>query len=317
MRRVTILLPVLALAACASDLEKYNVVSGPRLLAIRAEPPTVVPGGSTTLDALVHVDDGEPVEYAWSWCPLLAGTSDAWACALGEDELRARLTALGLTLDVGYDLGRGTTATLPYPAASAAFAALCTTPPETLPADVSPPSCEYGFPLAVVLSLRVGGHETRAFKIVHLALDAVTELNQNPTISGLAYAPKGSPAAEAVGVGEADEPDLHAGDSYDLYAEIPETSAETFTRPFDANGGGPQVVKEGLVLTWFVEAGSTRSMRTSFIDGELGFPALDHNVWELPRPADLHTSASHVVLVVRDERGGVAWLTRSFALTAP
>jgi hypothetical protein len=317
MRSTPIIFLAVALAACGTDFPKYNLVSGPRLLAIRASPPTVVPGGSTTLDALVHDDSGDAVEYSWSWCPLRAGTMNGWDCAIGEDELRARLATDGVTLDVGYDLGHAETATLPYPAAASAFAALCAMPAATLPADVSPPNCELGFPISVGLTVRVAGVETRSFKTVLLALDATTQLDQNPTVIGLSFAEKGAPVVEAVAVGATDEPALVAGKSYDLYADVPTTSAETFVRVFDATGGGPHEVRESLVISWFVEAGSTRSMRTSFIDGELGFPDLDHNVWELPRPADLAVTQSHVVLVVRDERGGVAWLSRTFAFTAP
>lgn len=311
--RALLLLAALALAACAAEFEPYNLVQGPRLLAVRAEPPTLEPGGSAALDALVAAPAGAAVEYAWSWCPLRGGAAQAYGCLVPEEELRARLAAAGVALAQGYDLGSAPGATLRYPADPAAFAALCSGLVASLPRDVAPIACDQGFPVSIGLVLRVGGEEIRAFKEVRLALDDATPRNHNPSLSGLAVGPRDAPRANALVVGEADRPALAAGAVYAVFADVPDASAEPFVRAFDPSTGGPRAVREELTLTWFIEAGTTRWARTSWLSGQDGFDGLDRNEWTAP--ATPAAGAARLTLVLRDERGGVSWLARDFSLS--
>ncbi len=312
-----IILLLAALTGCAASFDPYNVVGEPRVLAIRAEPPTVAPGGSTTLDALVHAPGLDP-SYRWSWCPLRDGTTGGYECAISESALADAAARAGVALDgLSYDLGDGDTATFAYPARPELFAALCADIGPSLPAYGSPPDCGNGFPVSIGLTVEAGGVEIRAFKEVRLALGSDTPVNHNPVVDGLAFGPKPTPAATALRVEGADVPVLEAGETYELYADVPESSAETFLRTFSATGEPPYETRENLTLSWFVQAGTTRSMRTSFADGELGFDELTHNEWKLPRADELETDDSTVYLVLHDERGGVAWTSRRFALARP
>lgn len=305
---------LLALAACSGGFDPYNLVQGPRLLAVRAEPPTLEPDGTALIEPLVAAPEGTALEYAWSWCPLRGGAAQGYACLVSEEELRAQLAARGAALEAGYDLGSAPRALLRAPARPAALAALCEGLAAALPRDVDPIACDQGFPISVGLVLRAGGEDLRAFKQVRLALDAATPRNHNPQLAGVALGPQGTPRATALAVGPGDRPALAAGRTYALWADVPDASSEAFVRAFDASVGGPRAVREDLTLTWFVEAGSTRWVRTSYVFGDASLDALSGNEWTPPASVPA-AGAARLTLVLRDERGGAAWLARDFTLT--
>jgi hypothetical protein len=282
---------------------------------MRAEPPTAEPNGTTALDALVQAPAGTPITYAWSWCPLRGGAAQGYECLIPEAALRQLLTSNGVDMAFGYDLGTSDTATLGYPAPPAALAALCSGLVSSLPPDVTPPDCARGFPVSVGLTVGAGDLQIRAYKDVRLALDETTPRNHNPSVAGVAFGAKGAERAATTPVAETDLPALQPNTTYELWADVPEAAAEPFVRAFDAETGAPKDSLEGLTLTWFVEAGETLSMRTSYIYEELTFDDLDRNQWKIPRVADLETDRSRLTLVIRDERGGVAWLARDFAIS--
>jgi hypothetical protein len=53
---------------------------------------------------------------------------------------------------------------------------------------------------------------------------------------------------------------------------------------------------------------------TQFIDGEVAFSELLSNGWKLPRTTE--RSEAVLMLVLRDERGGVGWAEHRFPLEA-
>ncbi|MDY0000874.1 MAG: hypothetical protein RBU30_06235 [Polyangia bacterium] len=62
------LVTVLAAAGCMPDFEPASELGDrPQMLAIRAEPPEVTPGGSAALDAVLH-EPGGPLHLAWIAC---------------------------------------------------------------------------------------------------------------------------------------------------------------------------------------------------------------------------------------------------------
>ena len=69
MRRLA-LLPLLALAACGTDFAPASQVQGFRVLGLRAEPPDLHPGDSTTLDALV-VNPSDPSQPTSGQCHVV------------------------------------------------------------------------------------------------------------------------------------------------------------------------------------------------------------------------------------------------------
>ena len=75
--------------------------------------------------------------------------------------------------------------------------------------------------------------------------------------------------------------------------------------------------REVLYITWFIEAGHTSSQHTTFFEGTAGFNTLDHNTWSLPQPEEFDRDHAKIILVLRDNRGGVAWLTRDVLVALP
>ena len=58
-----------ACGGCEPDTDlPRTFISGPRVLAIKAEPPSVPPGGSTTVTALIVGTGGETPSVSWLRC---------------------------------------------------------------------------------------------------------------------------------------------------------------------------------------------------------------------------------------------------------
>jgi len=284
-----------------------------------AEPPTVIPNGTTTLEALVYAPNDEPVSYAWSWCPMRAGASDGFACALTEEELKAQLAAAGLPADdLTYDLGSSETAVFQYPVSPLVLAALCAAPLSGA-GDFAPflLNCDQGFPASIGLVIRKGSEEISAFKAISLALDAESLPNTNPSVVALAIARPGD-AREAAILLESDARtyEVTLSEEYDLFAEVPEASAESFFGTTTV-GVDPTDQREILILTWFIEGGRTRYQRTTYYEGHADFATLTENRWSLPEPEEFDGAEAQVFLVLRDNRGGVDWLTRRVGVVRP
>ncbi len=293
------LIPILLLAACGSDFDPYNRINSLRILAVRAEPPFVASGEGATLEALVFSPDAGPIAYAWSWCPLRGNQDNAHACLVTEEELSAQISAG--QVPISYDLGTEPAAELDYLAPPEALAAICD---GTGAGGYVPTSCELGFPVSVGLTVTQGEAEVRAFKEVILRLGPDDADNTNPRLEGLEVetGAAGAPLAVAPPLTR-----LRRGAEIDLVARVPASAAETFVRD-----GADE--RERLALTWFVQAGDTDSERTTFIDGEVGFDMLERNVWQLPERAEYDGEQAAVIVVLRDNRGGVDWLERAVEL---
>ena len=86
---------------------------------------------------------------------------------------------------------------------------------------------------------------------------------------------------------------------------MPDDVIETYTGLDDQ--GDPVESVEQLTLTWFVESGDTQSQRTAFIDDVEPLDDASQNEWEPDGETDYPRDTSEVVVVVRDDREGVAW----------
>ena len=319
-----------ALWGCGASFAPYNELSDFRLLAVRAEPPTLAPGGTSRLDALVYDPSGplEPADpsttYSWSWCPVRLGAAGAYECALSEADLRAELAAAGVSADaLSFDLGQAPSATFAYPLDPTMLAALCSQssgPPGGDAAGVL--HCESGFPVSVGLSVTKGDKTISGTKTVYLALDGAAPRNANPLVTGLAIAPAKGQAVDAEPLLAVEGTDGEGAyvttlsRTYELFADVPETAAETFFGT-TAAGVAPREQREVLFMTWFIEGGSTASGHTTFYAGTAGFERLAHNTWTLPQPEEFARDHARVILVLRDNRGGVAWLERDVVVVKP
>ena len=314
------------LCACQSgDFPVYNELEGLRVLAVRSTPPAILPGQQATLDAFVfdESDQLDDVRYRWSFCPARLPASQGGECALDEDEL-ADLTGL----DLDFDLGEEPTATLEHSLPPPLLQALCNgtdSNPDDGGAQGFVLDCEQGLPLSVELVVEQGGDRIRSFKEVRLLLDD-TDPELNPQIDDLLFVevPREIDDMDiedeiseddAEPVAEDGSTEFELPKRIRLFADVPESATERFMRPargFETEG---KEKLENLAITWFVSSGSTEKERTAFTDGTSELSAIRANTWRLPFPRDEDRDEAQVVLVIRDERGGVNWLQRSVELS--
>jgi hypothetical protein len=254
-------------------------VSGLRVLAIKAEPPQIAPGGSTAVTAFVVGTGAETPTVAWSRCrrPPLPGEGVSPDCVTNVEAPYLEPIGGGLTI---------TTA---------------------MPADVTAdalgaPDASGGVYLPLVARVAAGADAVVATYRLRLFAGAGgasgEAANRNPAIAGVlvAGASGTSPLDEAVPLV------VHAGDRLTLTATFAAGSAEAYVSP--SSPGAP--VAEVLTTSWFASAGDFSNERTSDQqpDTEL---RLDQR---LPAPG----TAIDVWAVARDERGGADWVHRVLEL---
>jgi hypothetical protein len=308
-------------AGCGDDFTPFNELDRLRVLAVRAEPPELAPGATTTLDALVFAPDGDAVTSAWSWCPITLGAAKGYECALSEQQLADAIDAVAPgagALVPSYDLGQGAEATFANAVPPAALAALCDAiATGSAPAFVDLPTCTDRFVVTIRLEVAAAGETVTAIKQLPLLFDASAEENLNPALGGVFAAPAADgvdPLVDGTALSFGREPTmLRAGAKYDLGLEIADAAAQSFTPAATVDSPSPDPRRETLFLTWFVTGGKTDSQRTGFIDGDADMSDLAHNGWRTPSLA-ASGGAAELYLVLQDERGGVAWTARQIAL---
>ncbi len=294
---LTIALTGLA-AGCSEGFDPYNRLVTPRVLAIRSEPVAPAPGESTTIDALFYLPPGDSLaSVSWSWCPFAGSAADGYPCLITEAELAA-LNAGSPSQVPSYDLGQGETATFEHSLDPDLLSTVCEGS-EELPALLD---CEGGFPVQIKLSLVTEqGNEIESVRTLRLRFDDSHDPNQNPWVEGL-HAVLGD-AEEEIG----DEPSVTVPrrEETTVRARVPAEVIETYSGLDDE--GEPEERAEDLILTWFVESGDTKSQRTVFIEDVEPLEDATENEWEPDGTVDYPRDTSEIVVVVRDDRDGVAW----------
>mgnify|MGYP001432917068 CR=1 FL=1 len=321
-RAIAVTVVVAALAVgCGEEFDPFNEVTGLRVLAVRAEPPAIASFETATLDALVYEPDDAAVSYRWSWCPMTLGSATGFECAIEEEDLKAGLDAVApgaSALVPSYDLGSEPTAAFDYLLPAAALTAMCDAiAAQSAPAFIELPACEGGFEITVRLEVEAGTEKVVAVKQLELLLAETEDANVNPVLGAVFAAPSSAgvdPRVEGSALAEESATELLAATSYDLALDIPENASQSYTPAPTADEPSPIAVRETLFLTWFVTGGETEAMRTGFIDGYDSMDALEENTWKTPDFLE-SAGAAEIILVLQDERGGVAWTRRSVALS--
>ncbi len=311
------LLLTAAVVGCGGDFDPYNRLTSLRILGIQAEPAWLAQGVSTTLRAAVFTPHTDAVSYEWSWCPFRASTEAGFNCAVSEAELNAALAQGGASnLQVSYALGNAASATFSAPLPTELLAAICAGAIQGTGLFV--PNCVDGFPISIGLTVRAGGDTVVAMKEVIVQLDVLRPVNENPRITELRVGPAGARVEESTLLADdATSASVTLSEEVELYATVPETAAERYLPRPDASTPEPTERLETLTLSWFIEVGDTKSMRTSFVWGESKFDDLEHNTWSLPEPESTPETSARLWLVLRDNRGGTSWLTRAVTLLQP
>lgn len=309
----TLAITTLFATGCGVGFDPYNEVIGLRVLAVRATSPALHPGASTTVEALIHQEDTAPLSFEWSWCPMRGDADDGFQCAVSETQFDELVRSFGYTGgSVSFALGTAPSATLDHYVPTAMLQMLCDQ--QLVAEGVSIPlfDCSNGFPVSVELWLSDGADEIRTIKEITLLLDDQSIANQNPSIGEfrVAAADQSIDKAQLVAASDVSLP-VDFSETYELYMDVPPSAAESYTQAATA----PSTTREILALTWFVEAGATEFTRTSFIDGTVGFSNLGHNSWETPHPEENDPGPITFYFVLRDDRGGLDWTSRTVQLS--
>jgi hypothetical protein len=286
-------------AGCGNDFDPYNRINSLRVLAIRSEPPAPGPGETTTLSALVFTPvEGTPVTYSWSWCPFAGPANAGYACQVTPEQA-AMLAGAGVTLP-GFDLGTGPTAQLANAIDPAILARLCAGQPGV----PELPDCEGGFPVQVRLVVGGGGDSITSVRQLRLRFDPATPPNTNPHIDGLAATIGGADMP----IGDLPALTLPRDEETVIKVQVPIEVSEMYRGKDDDDQIAD--VRERLIFSWFVESGDTDNPQTSFIQTKTTMIPLDRASrakWTPGKTKDYPATTSRLIVVLRDNRGGVAW----------
>jgi hypothetical protein len=273
--RSTLMAFLLAFASggCEPDDElPRTFIDGPRVLAIKAEPPSAPPGGSTTVTALVAGTGSEAASVSWVRCRLAPRPGEA----INPDCVD---TAQAATVE---PIGEGTTITT-------------TMPDDVTPSALGQPDASGGVYLTLIARVTVAGETLLASYRLRLQTPGDVNVNQNPALTGLLLV---DGAGVATPVDAAVPPTVQAGDRLTLQVAVADASVQTYPPPL---GGAP--VAEVLRTSWFSSAGTFTEERS---EGPAATTVLELDV--LLPPAG---NAIDLFAVIRDDRGGTDYVHRT------
>lgn len=302
MRYAPILLAACALLCGCNDFDPPSLVNKLRVLAIKAEPPELPSGATTTLTPLVIVpgtadggtDGGAPeISYEWTLCRSqpVPGSGDA----VNPD---------CLATDGGSDrfqpLGTQPTAVLVMPAI-------------TNPLELGLPDATGGFYVPVVLRVRAGAAEVDS--VVRVRLQVTPSPNHNPSFDGLFEVTGdvdlggpsndggGGPGGMPVAIEDGKPLPVMLTDEVRLRATLKPGSDEMFPElTGDPRAMNIVTVAEQPRFFWYATAGE-------FSDDVTG-EALPDSVLKFDKHPPDPGALVDVWVVAHDDRGGIDWIHR-------
>lgn len=323
-----LLLALLGLVACDNEISSSSRLRRPRLLAVQAEPPNPVFGQTTRLRPLVYLPAGQSVTYEWSWCPVPTSSDDGYRCPVDQaavDNLAAQTGLVGIP-----PLALGNTETIEFtnPFPPSLLASLCAGDSSSTDLFLGNTTADKGrvyvcapatLPVQIMLTIRGSITESGALSL-RLPTDESTPGNSNPAVSGINVL---SPEASGV-LDDAGSLLVPRDTKVRLRAEVDEAQSETYldrqvgrNDDFVKDSNGQLILaptRERLRLTWFSEGGGFVDSATEWGPGDsdsdgqpILFSSAIENDWSTPKIEDYAASSSLVLVVVRDNRGGVSW----------
>jgi hypothetical protein len=310
--------------ACSEDFDPYLRLQELRVMAIQSEPVAPRPGESTTLTPLVYVPDGKPAPtYGWSWCPLAGPANEGYPCMVTEAQLAQQVQAAGADPSIlpPYNLGTQPTAVFPHTIPPAWVTPFCT---PAAPDERALLNCDSGFPVQIRLVVRYpdGSETIDTIRTLHLRLESETAPNLNPVLSGLSATevqprpagadPKTELPKVEVELTDAQTATLRRQRKNEIRAAV---FADQSQQYLDRDARGNLVpTNERLYLSWFFETGDARRSVSSYLPGESGIERFLENEWRPESAQEYTPNVSRVVVVLRDNRGGVSWRVTSVKL---
>lgn len=283
---------------CQEDFEPFSRLSSLRVLAVQSEPAAPATGETTTLSPLIYTPPGVDIDsYEWSWCPFPGNVFDGYPCLISEQDLEE---LGGLVGEVPpFDLGGDETATLSNTLDPELLTTLCTGTPQ----QPSLLDCTEGFPVQVRLVVRTASEEITAVRRLQMRFAAEHAPNANPVIDGIAADIDGDDVSIETDAG----PTLPRGEETLIRAQFSVDHSESFDTLDDF--GMPVAEQERLIVSWFTETGDVDSERTTFISGSVDLSVASENAWEPGPVEDYAPDTSELIVVLRDSRGGVSWIS--------
>jgi len=228
--RLAVLALALAAAACNNDDQAPRTfIAGPRVLAIKAEPPEVAAGESTTVTILVVGTQGQTATVAWSSCRLapLPGQGSNPDCVANPQAPYLE------------PIGEGTTITATMPA-------------DVTAAELGQPDASGGVYLTLVARVTVAGESFAAVYRLRFG----TSGNQNPTLLGVSASDMGVTTT----LDEATPLPVTQGGRLTLNALLAAGAEQSYVAPVVGMSGGQ--VTETTRTSWFSSAGDFDDDRT-------------------------------------------------------
>ncbi|HVY38067.1 MAG TPA: hypothetical protein VHM31_09030 [Polyangia bacterium] len=302
--RIALGLLVAGLAGCGADFESPSHLSKLRLLALQAAPVNPAAGETTTITPLVYSPSDAPLDFAWSWCPLLGQPNDGYVCPISRDAADAMLAAAGATAPLpAFDLGGGPGASFTNPFPPALLAAVCAAGFDGQAVD-----CDGGFPIRVSVRVAQGAETQQGTMVVRLPIADGAVSNANPVPGALSVdLPSGTQALDDAGTVRV--PRLQ--DSL-LHVAVDAGQAQAYSGT--GTGGETTTLRETLLFSWFAELSGLDNHRTLFIDGVNTLDGAAADKWKPPATRDDPRQTSRLFVVVRDDRGGVGWTSATVSL---
>jgi hypothetical protein len=295
------------LQGCSDDFTTFSHLDRLRVMAIQSDPATPLPGEPVQITPLVYVPSGKKTEYAWSWCPLPTRSEDGYQCPLTEKGLARSLGPLGFDEPIAFDLGNDPTAVFDNPFDPTLLGRVCDEGIDT--GEISPDVwCRTDFPIQVMLKVKTPTESLTSVVTLHLPIEEGTAGNTNPEIDGIRIV-KPTPVRELDDQGAII---VHRQDEVTFEAIVPEEASESF---IDKDEDGKSVKRrERLTVSWFSEAGEWDAQRASFIEGVMDLRSATRNKWIAPKTKDYKKERVKILVVVRDDRGGVNWTSGQITL---
>lgn len=281
MKRVVLLL---LFASCRPDFgERDSLIVETQVLAVRGEPPEARPGEAVSYTLLVASPDG-PVRTpaaTWAFCatPKLLADNGAVSTACLASGVRP--------------IGEGATVSAAIPPDACQLFGPETTSQELRPRDPDPTGGFYQ-PVRVAVDGHLSfGQERVRCNLTSIAAAQAAELDRR-------YVANRNPEMATI-----DLPDSVAVSSHHvLRAAWPDTSAETYAY-YDPVTAFVVDRRETMRMSWFASAGAFEHDRTGRTPEER--ETFTENAWNAPSSA----GTVHLFVVLRDDRGGVAFASRS------
>jgi hypothetical protein len=338
MRAALLIGGILPALGCSSDFDPDYRLTKARVLALQADPPQPQVGTTTTLRALLYLPENETPSYHWSWCPAPTVADDGFACPIDQAGFEQFL-GVGAGQAPSLDLGTSETAVLTNGFAPDMLATLCAGQATGASASVGLWACaSAGFPVTVRMEFQTPSmakadpnHWLPAVFKVFLPTDATQPGNHNPVLGNLGTI---EPAPGAA-LDDAGTVTLQRHIEYKLSVAMEPSVSETFigwTRDslggFVTDSSGNHVigqVQEIVNLKWYVEGGDlgndagdggSDTGYNPYAAAPQPFSTAQENFWKTPKQKDYGKERARIIVVARDDRGGVGWTSAAVSLGA-